>query len=94
MAAVLKTVLSSKGQVVLPKAIRDAKQWRPGAELVVEERPEGVLLRAAPFYPPTTIEEVFGSIPYDGPPLTIEEMDEAVLEAVAEEYRRSIGEVD
>ncbi len=46
-AATLKTKVSTKG-VVLPKAIREKRGWGAGAELIVEERPEGVLLRAAP----------------------------------------------
>ena len=31
------TKLSSKGQVVLPKSVRDAHKWQPGAEFAVEE---------------------------------------------------------
>jgi len=30
--------LSSKGQIVLPKAIRDARSWREGTEFIVEDR--------------------------------------------------------
>jgi AbrB family looped-hinge helix DNA binding protein len=39
------TKLSSKGQVVLPKLVRDARSWEPGAESAVEEVPKGILLR-------------------------------------------------
>ena len=84
------TTVSTKGQVILPKAVRDARKWPPGTKLVVEERADGVLLRAVkekPF-PPTTIEEVFGSLKYDGPPMTIEEMDDAIAESVAEDWSR------
>jgi len=35
-------------QVVLPKTLRDKRGWVAGAEFTVGERPEGVLLRAAP----------------------------------------------
>ena len=41
------TVVSTKGQVILPKPIRDSKGWGAGKELIVEETREGVLLRAA-----------------------------------------------
>ena len=41
------TVLSQKGQVVLPKALRDACRWNPGTRLTVRETPEGLLLTAA-----------------------------------------------
>lgn len=39
------TKLSAKGQVVLPKGVRDAHGWTPGVEFVVENTPSGVLLR-------------------------------------------------
>jgi AbrB family looped-hinge helix DNA binding protein len=37
MAAVetLTTTVSTKGQVILPKAIRQRKHWEPGTRLVV-----------------------------------------------------------
>jgi AbrB family looped-hinge helix DNA binding protein len=41
------TVVSTKGQVILPKAIRDGKGWRPGQQLIVEETRDGVLMRPA-----------------------------------------------
>ena len=84
----ITTTLSTKGQVILPKAVRDARKWPPGTRLTVEETPEGVLLRAVPMrsLPPTTIDEVFGSLKYEGPPMTIEEMEEAIGEAVAEDW--------
>ena len=43
-----KTRLSSKGQLVLPKALRDARNWGEGTEFVVESVADGVLLRPAP----------------------------------------------
>lgn len=56
------TVLSTKGQVILPKAIRDGKNWAPGVSLVVESTREGVLLRPERPFPATTFEEVRGSL--------------------------------
>lgn len=79
-----ETVLSTKGQVVLPKAVRDHLGWRPGTRLDVEERPEGVLLRRASSVRPTTMEEVFGSARYHGPARTLKEMEEGAAEAVHE----------
>jgi len=29
--------MSSKGQVIVPKAVRDARNWFPGTEFLVEE---------------------------------------------------------
>jgi AbrB family looped-hinge helix DNA binding protein len=39
------TRLSTKGQIILPKAIRDSRAWGPGTEFTVEETGEGILLR-------------------------------------------------
>ena len=82
------TTLSTKGQVILPKAVRDARKWPPGTRLTVEETPEGVLLRAVRerSLPPMTIDEVLAMVKYDGPPMTVEEMEEAIGEAVAEDW--------
>ncbi len=74
----LTTTVSTKGQVILPKALRDARKWRPGTKLVVEETADGILLRAAPMFPATTIEEVFGSLKYVGPPISIEDMNAGI----------------
>ncbi|WP_340318279.1 AbrB/MazE/SpoVT family DNA-binding domain-containing protein [Rhizorhabdus argentea] len=80
----LTTVLSTKGQVILPKAIRDQMHWAPGTRLTVEHTPAGVLLKASPIFPPATIDELFGSLGYDGAPLSLDDMDAAI----AEEARR------
>jgi AbrB family looped-hinge helix DNA binding protein len=73
-----KTRLSSKGQVIIPKAVRDRHGWRPGVELEVEDRGDAVVLRPAKPFRPTTIDEVYGSLKYDGSPVTIEDMDKAI----------------
>jgi AbrB family looped-hinge helix DNA binding protein len=61
------TTVSTKGQVILPHAIRRKRHWDPGTKLIVEDTPEGVLLKAAPLFPPTKIEDVFGCLKYEGP---------------------------
>jgi AbrB family looped-hinge helix DNA binding protein len=91
MAAVetLTTTVSTKGQVILPKAIRQRKHWEPGTRLVVEDTPEGVLLKAAPVFTPTRPEDVAGMLAYRGRPRTIEEMDSAITAEV--KRRRARG---
>jgi AbrB family looped-hinge helix DNA binding protein len=71
-------VVSTKGQVILPKAIRDQRHWSAGTRLTVEDTADGVLLKPAPLFAPTRVEDVFGALRYDGPPKTLEEMDEAI----------------
>ena len=85
-AAKSSTVVSTKGQVILPKALRDQNNWGPGTRLVVEQTEAGVLLRRAPYFKPTRIEDVMGMLKYDGPPISNEEMDERLSEAFRRDY--------
>lgn len=81
-----RTRVSTKGQVILPKSVRDRLQWVPGTELSVEETAEGVLLRRSAQRPATSLDQVFGSLHVAGRRLTLAEMDEAVA---AEAGRRA-----
>ena len=76
------TRLSSKGQLVLPKAIRDADQWSEGTEFVVERVADGVLLRPLRPVPTTRLEDVIGSTGYRGPARSIADMQRAVERGV------------
>lgn len=71
------TTVSTKGQVILPKAIREQRRWSAGTRLTVEDTPEGVLLKPSPIFPETSVDEVFGSM-RAGRALSVEEMNEAV----------------
>ncbi len=83
----LTTVVSTKGQVILPKVIRDEQGWPAGTRLVVEATSEGVLLKAAPLFETTSIDDVFGVLAHEGPPLTLEDMDAAVAAEAARRAR-------
>lgn len=87
-AAKTTTVLSSKGQLILPAAIRKRRRWDTGTRLVIEETTDGVLLKAAPLFPPTKVEQVFGSIAYKGPPKTLADMDDAITAEVKDRHAR------
>jgi AbrB family looped-hinge helix DNA binding protein len=78
------TVVSTKGQVILPKAVRESRGWGPGTRLHITQTPDGVLLRAAPQIQATSLDAVFAMLHRPGPALSPEEMDEAV----ADEARR------
>jgi len=82
------TVLSTKGQVILPKAVRDEKNWAPGAKLVVETTPEGVLLRPERVFPPTKFEEVRGCLARKGKSMTLHQIDAALRAAAKRRYAR------
>jgi AbrB family looped-hinge helix DNA binding protein len=84
-ATKLTTVVSTKGQVILPKAIRQQRRWETGTRLVVENTPDGVLLKPAPLFPTTKPNEVFASLPHRGAPKTLKEMEAGIA---AEARRR------
>jgi AbrB family looped-hinge helix DNA binding protein len=84
----LKTRLSTKGQVILPKAVRDRHGWTAGTELQIVDGPDGVTLRPARPFPPTRPEDVRGILKYDGPPISIEDMDAAITEEVRDRIAR------
>ena len=84
----LMTTVSTKGQVILPKAIRQRRNWAAGTRLVVEETPVGVLLKAAPVFAPTRPEDVAGILAYRGPPKSLEEMDAAITAEVKRRHAR------
>lgn len=77
-AAALTTVVSTKGQVILPKAIREQRHWPAGTRLTIENTPEGVVLKPMSLFPETSVAALFGSLAYKGPAKSIVGMDEAV----------------
>jgi hypothetical protein len=52
----------------------------------VEDTPDGVLLKSAPVFAPTTMDAVFGSLGHEGSARSIEDMNAAI---VAEGKRRA-----
>ncbi len=87
------TTLSAKGQVVIPKEVRDRLRLRPGDQLDVIEQGGGVLLRRSSAEPRLSLEEaehrLRALIRYDGPPVSIEEMNETIHRCWEESALRS-----
>ena len=82
------TVISTKGQVILPKAVRDGRHWVAGTRLVVEERDDGVLLKTASVFQPTRAEDVFGCLAFQGTPKTLDEMEQGIAEEARRRHAR------
>ena len=84
-----ETKMSTKGQVVIPKHLRDQLDWVAGTKLEIEESADGVLLRTK--RDPRrriTLEEFERRRPkYDGPVVSIEEMNQAILDEAARRWR-------
>jgi AbrB family looped-hinge helix DNA binding protein len=77
--------LSTKGQLVLPKAARDAHGLKPGSELAIDYSGDEIRLkpiRRAGAKRSYSVAEVAGFIKYQGPALSIEAMDRAVAQDV------------
>jgi AbrB family looped-hinge helix DNA binding protein len=77
------TRMSSKGQVVIPKDVRDALGWAEGQELSVRKSGDRAVLELATRKrEKINWEEFRRRVPkiYNGPAISVEEMDDAVAE--------------
>jgi AbrB family looped-hinge helix DNA binding protein len=72
------TKLSAKGQIVIPKDVRDRLGWPQGSELEVVETAGGIFLRKPRKANKLTADEALAKIRktyrYDGPALPVEEL--------------------
>lgn len=85
-----KTIMSAKGQVVIPKDVRDALGFVPGQTLDVVQTGDGVLLRAHARKSGRSFDDITAAIraitaKYTDAPVSIEEMN-ATIDA---EYAKS-----
>ena len=78
------TRLSSKGKVAIPKEIIAKHRWKSGQELEVIETDDGILLKSAPVFRPTQLEEVVGILQHSGEAVSLEDMQEAVRQGAQE----------
>ncbi|MBV8202304.1 MAG: AbrB/MazE/SpoVT family DNA-binding domain-containing protein [Acidobacteria bacterium] len=74
----MRTRLSTKGQLIIPKAIRDRHGWSAGSELALEDRGDSIVIRSVGLSPKTTLEELVGCIGYRGPARSLEDMEAAI----------------
>jgi AbrB family looped-hinge helix DNA binding protein len=88
-AKALTTTVSTKGQIILPKAIRQQRRWHSGTRLVVEDTEDGVLLKPAPLFVPTEPKDVFGLLRHQGPPKTLEQMQAGIAREARRRHARN-----
>ena len=88
----VQTRMSAKGQVVIPKQVRDRMKLSPGDALDIIERPDGMLLRAAKEKTGESFAQVTARIRalvnYDGPIVSIEDMDDTITRQWTENATR------
>lgn len=86
------TLLSSKGQIIIPKALRDARHWHAGTRLQVQETSDGLLLKAVVSDVKLPLAEGLAAIrkriAYKGAAVSVDDMHAAVLSEAA---RRNKG---
>ena len=80
----MQTKLSAKGQVVIPKDVRDRMGLEVGEAFDVIETAEGIMLKRPKRGKTTSVAEAVVRlreiVKYDGPTISIEDMDIAIAE--------------
>ena len=84
------TLLSSKGQVIIPKTIRSSHHWKPGTRFVVEDVQGGVLLKPLSSFPATDLESGLGSVGYKGAAKSLDEIQAAIDDELARTWRKEL----
>jgi AbrB family looped-hinge helix DNA binding protein len=80
------TTLTSKGQMTLPKAVRDDLKVKPGDQIDIVKEGGKYVLRPRN----RSIADLYGILHRPGEKaMTVEEMDEAIGEALARDDERS-----
>ncbi len=80
------TRLSSKGQVIIPKALRAAHHWEAGQELVAIDVGDGILLKPKKPFPETTLAQVAGCLKHLGKAKSLENLEAAIFQGVMEQW--------
>ncbi|MDQ3077706.1 MAG: AbrB/MazE/SpoVT family DNA-binding domain-containing protein [Pseudomonadota bacterium] len=78
--------MTSKGQITIPAEVRKRLRLKAGSKVDFIENRAGELVLKPRI---GDIRSLRGIVKYDGPPVSIEEMDEAIGEAVVERFLRS-----
>lgn len=83
----LYATVTSKGQITLPKALRDELGLQPGDKIALSSNVPGTYqLKRQKKY---TLAEARGILPPVARKVSLEEMDEAIARAAAERFLRS-----
>ena len=75
----IESTLTSKGRTTLPKAVREAFSLQAGDRVRYVVLDDEVMI-----LPVRPISRLFGKLKYDGPPVTLEDMDRAIAEGAGD----------
>lgn len=73
--AILQATITTKGQVTLPKPLRDALQLKTGDKVLFEEKDGTFVIKAKT----TDVKVLKGCIGYTGKPKTLDDMENAII---------------
>jgi antitoxin PrlF len=76
----MESAITSKGQVTIPKAIREYLHVKPGDRVKFFMHPDGTVV----LLPKLPVTALRGLLRWRGPPATLEEMDEAIAAGASE----------
>ena len=80
--------MTSKGQITVPAATRARLRLEPGTRVDFVETPEGeVVMRPVR----GDIRRLRGMAKYDGPPISIEDMNSAIEDEAVSQFLRSVS---
>ena len=80
-----QSTVTAKGQTTIPKAIREHLGLKPGAKVKFFVGHDGRVF----MLPVRPISELRGIVKHDGPPVRIEEMNEAIAAAAVARFDQS-----
>ena len=73
-----RSKIGARGQITIPKKIRETLQVRPGDTVCYLVEQDGVRIKKM-----GGIKDIKAMVEYDGPPVSIDDMDAAILEDAA-----------
>jgi len=82
----MDSAITSKGQVTIPKVVRDFLGVKPGGRVKFFMHPDGSVVML-PVLPVTALK---GIVPRRERPVTLQEMDDAIERGAVEDYRSSV----
>ena len=71
----IESAITSKGQTTLPKAVREALSVEAGDKVRYIVHGDEVRIRKV-----KQIGRLFGALKYDGPPVSLQDMERAIIE--------------
>ena len=76
----METTLSSKGQIVIPRQIRQNHGWRPGTSFTIIDNDNSLVLQPVTTKKTTSLEDVIGCAGYQGEKKSQADMDTGIRE--------------